>query len=93
MHQRFHCNDEIMEEEQCSKLVATMPRKVIFSRHHNNVVSYIHTITLLHVSVCMNIRYNIVVVTAEDNLSCHCDTQQDAHHEDGSNKTNAVLAH
>jgi hypothetical protein len=30
----------------------------------------------------MNIRYNIVVVTAEDNLSCHCDTQQDAHHED-----------
>jgi GH24 family phage-related lysozyme (muramidase) len=31
----------------------------------------------------MNIRYNIVVVTAEDNLSCHCDTQQDAHHEDG----------
>jgi hypothetical protein len=22
------------------------------------------------------------VVTAEDNLSCYCDTQQDAHHED-----------
>jgi hypothetical protein len=30
----------------------------------------------------MNIRYNIVVVTAEDNLSCFCDTQQGAHHED-----------
>jgi hypothetical protein len=30
----------------------------------------------------MNIRYSIVVVTAEDNLSCHCDTQQDAHNEE-----------
>jgi hypothetical protein len=30
----------------------------------------------------MNILYNIVVVTAEDNLSCHCDTQQDTHYED-----------
>jgi hypothetical protein len=30
----------------------------------------------------MNIRYTTVVATAEDNLSCHCDTEQDAHHED-----------
>jgi hypothetical protein len=26
-------------------------KEVIFSRHHNNAVSYIHTITLLHVLV------------------------------------------
>jgi hypothetical protein len=33
------------------KLQEIMTRKVIFSRHHNNVVSYIHTIILLHISV------------------------------------------
>jgi hypothetical protein len=32
-------------------ILSALTRKVIFSRHHNSVVSYIHTITLLHVSV------------------------------------------
>jgi hypothetical protein len=39
----------------------------------------------------MNIRYNIVVVAAEDNLSCHCVTQQDAHHENGCHRYLARL--